>query len=306
MAVDSLKLEQVRLLAAKAETDTGVAEAVTASEAAFIAFDPIITPDDPMNDRQLPAGLGALPSVPGLPTGQASFSIEMAGNGGAGVPAWASTFLPACDFANSSGTFSFSRSNTTLSIYAYEDGMIRGLVGARGTFQITGEPGGIARAAFTFMGRYIESTDGSILAPTFPTVAPPIVGSAGTNGFSFDGTNFPIGSFTIDAANDVQMRLDANATGGVRQAAIVNRRPTYTIDPEDLGRSSYDWRTKRDSGASNLAFSLRLGSTENNIIRVTSSTAQLLQVPRDFRNGIATRNVSGLFTTADAFKIIFS
>lgn len=296
MPVDAPKLEAITLLAAKAEVDTGVAETLTATEAAIIVYDWQCTPDDNTNPRRRTGAFGANASKKGLQTGTMTFEVDLAGNGSAGQALWASTFLPACNGTLSTATWSFlTRTNTTLTMMGFEDGMRRGLVGARGTFRIFGEAGGIARVAFTFQGRYVELADTTQLAPTFPTVLPPSVDGST---FTFDSSSPIVSRFEIDVGGDVQIRRNIGSTGGVRAGVTANTLPTFSFDPEDLGTASYDWRTKRDSEVANLAFSLAIGSATNNKATIASSTAQLLGVPRENRNGVLARNVTGQFTGA--------
>lgn len=303
MAVDTPKLDRVKLLAAKIETTTGTAEALTATEATFIVLNPVMTPDDPMNERELPADLGQLASVPGGRSGKCTFDVELMGNGASGLPAWATTFLPACNWDVTGSTYAYSRSGTTLTIALYEDGLMRTLSGARGTFKIalkSGEPG---KVSFEFTGKYEAISDTSILSPTFPTTIPPIFAGATV---SIGGSFTPVlSSFEIDIANEVVMREDATDDSAYLSAAIVAMKPTGTLDPETKTASTRDWHD-HVIDATEESLSIVIGSSSHNTITLASSKMQAIKAGRGNRNKLLTDAVSVQFNGAAPLTIAFS
>lgn len=302
MAVDNPKLAQVRLLAAKVETTTGTAIALSGTDATLIVFDPVMEPDSPMNEREVQADLGQLTGTAGAQGGTCTFEVELTGAGAAGVPAWASTFLPACNWANTTGTFAYARSNVTLTIALYEDGLVRTLAGARGTFTITGESGKPARVRFEFKGKYKAVLDASILAPTFPTVIAPIC-AAST--ITIGGYSPVISKWMVAANNEVILREDETDATAYRAAAIVQMKPNGSIDPESTSIATRDWLSKYVANTLE-SFSVAIGSVANNIVTIASSTMQTTKAGRDTRNKLIREAISLGFMSSNPFTIVFS
>jgi hypothetical protein len=306
MATDAPKITPIMCIAAKAETTTGVAIVVTAAEATLIVFNFSMTPDEPANERQAMAGKGQLASAPGAQSGKCSFEVELTGAGTTGVPPWASTFLPACDWENTTGTFSPVNGVTTLTIVAYEDGLRRQLTGCRGDFTITAVNGQPGRVKFDFTGKYIDTavTDVSILAPTFPTVLAPI----------FAGGTCTLGSFApvlskimVAAGNVVGLREDATNTdkSGYKAAFISNRKSTGSMDPEAVAVATRDWRAIL-MARTEEALSIVIGASANNIITIAAAKAQTVKTPRGNRNDLMTDEIALQLNSTTPFTIAFS
>lgn len=300
MALDTVYMEPETILAAKLETTTGAAIALTGTDATFVAYDAKITADDPSNERPngTTGAAGALASVPAMPTGQATFGLDLMGDGAGGVPAWASIFLPPSEGILTTNTWAFSRTTKTLTLGFYEDGKLKQLCGAKGTFDLVFPAGGIPRINFTFMGKYFEAADTALLTPTQPTVLPPPV----------KGCTFTLGGYAaiwnqlqISLGNQTVYRPSGSDTGGLRAALNTTRASKFSFDPEETSTSARDWRGIRDAGTLET-MSLIVGSA-NNRITIASTTAQMMQVPGDVRNGIRTRNVSGQFCLPGQFTL---
>lgn len=239
-------LRRVRVFAAKIETTVGTAIALSGTDGAMNVFDATMTPNIDNETRQGQGGFSHLPAIPGLRQGTCTFKTELSGDGAGGVPLWASTFLPACGWVNSTGTFSpkseFPGSNVkTLTIGLYENGLYKQLVGAMGTFQVTFPAGQLPMIEWTFTGIYSTPTDVAIIAPTYPTTLP----------FRFYAETLTLGSFspilqqvTLDAGNQVIARPDAGPVSGIRSALITDRLVTGTMNPEAVLVASTDHVTK--------------------------------------------------------------
>lgn len=227
-------LRRVRVLAAKTETTVGTAISLSGTDGAFNVFDATIVPNIDSEQREGQGGFSHLASVPGLRQGTCTFKTELSGDGSGGVPGWASTFLPACGWVDSTGTFSPKSeapgSNVkTLTIGLYENGLYKQLYGAMGTFKVTFTAGRIAMVEWTFTGIYSEPSDAAIIAPTYPTTAP----------FRFYAETLTLGSWTptleqltLDAGNEVIAREDASKESGILSALVVGRRVTGSMNPE--------------------------------------------------------------------------
>lgn len=227
-------LKRVRVLAAKIETTSGTAESLSASDAAFNAYDVSIQPNLEFQPRDLQGSLSQMSGTLGARGGTCTFKIDLTGDGAAGTPAWASTFFPACAMVVSTGTFSPKSESPgsnvkTITIGVYENGLVKKLRGAAGTFKIMFEAGKKIYLEFTFTGAWVAPADATILAPTYPTVMP----------IRFAGATWTIGSYTpkvekmeIDIGNTVYLRPTGTDASGYVAAIVDNRRVVGTLDPE--------------------------------------------------------------------------
>ncbi len=275
-------LKRRRVLAAKAETTPGTAEALTASEAAFNVFDSEYTADITADEREGQSALSKLPSVPGARSGSISFAVDLVGDGSGGIPAWATTFLPPCDMLAAGQVYKPSTGATdTISLAIYQDGLLKKLAGAKGTFNLDLNAGQSGRVNFTFTGKYAAPTDVTILAPTYPTTVPPRFASATLT----IGTYVPkIATLTVDMNNEVIMREDSTDVTGFIAAHITNRGVNGTIDPEAELIATYDMYGNFIAGTE-AALQAVIGALNN---RVTIDVPKMqIMAPRDEdRNGV--------------------
>jgi len=287
-------LRRKSVLAAKIEATSGSAESLTASDAAFNVFDLTMTPTIAMTPRQSQSSFSSLPAVPELYGGTCTFRTEIYGSGAGGVPGWASTFLPACGWTNSAGTFS-PKSETpgsnvkTLTIGAYIDGNRLLMRGCAGTFNITLESGKLASINWTFTGVFSGSSAVALLAPTYPTALPIRVANAT---FTIGSWSPCFQSMTIDAGNTVVLRECATNTDGSGYAAaiITDRSVTGTINPEmelDGTKDNYDIWTSMTEEA--LAFSIA-NSTDK--FALAAPKLQRTNVAIGDRNGVVTDEIT--------------
>lgn len=227
-------VNKVRVLAAKIETTIGTAESLSAADAVFNVFNPVINPTAPFTARPGQGAFGSLRGVVGESTGQVTFRTELYGNGSGGVPTWASTFFPACGLVNSSGTFSL-RSEApganvkTLTIGCYEQGRLKLLRGAVGTFVATFIPGQLIAFDWTFMGAWATPTDTAILTPTHDTRLPIRASSATATIGSFSPC---FSQMTLDLGNVMTPRTCIEKPNGIHSYIITDRQVVGTLDPE--------------------------------------------------------------------------
>lgn len=287
-------LKKKHVLAAKIETTSGTAESLTASEAAFNVFDLSMQPNIAFTERQGNGSFSQMPAVRELMGGTCSFKTEVYGSGAGGVPGWASTFLPACGWVNSTGTFSpkseLPGTNVkTLTIGTYIDGVRHLMRGCSGTFTMNFETGKLASINWTFTGVWVSSSDVAILAPTYPTALPIRVANA----------TFTIGSWspcfqnlTIDAGNEVFLRECATNTdgSGYATAVITGRKVTGSINPEAellATRPNYDdWIASTER-----AFSLAIQNATDKIT-VAMPKWQITNLQDGDRNGVVTHEIN--------------
>lgn len=258
-------LRKRSVLAAKIETTVGTAISLSASDATMPVFNAIIQPDIAFIPREGQGNFSSLTGTHEALMGTATFSVEL--TGGASIPAWATTFLPACGMVASSLVMSpqtnppGSGGVKTLTIAHYIDGVKRMIHGAMGNAVFRFEAGKRVMVDFTFKGVWNNPTDVAILAPTWTTVAPlrAVAGAVAIGAASPKAANI-----TIDLGNDVQLRQDISSTGGVLAALIADRKMKGTIDPESAlvaTRDNHgDWLARTEA-----ALAISLGAASNGV-----------------------------------------
>lgn len=300
-------------MAAKVESVSGTAEALTASEGVFNVYNPVLTPEVGFTEREGQSSFDRLPGVPQGRGGRLTFSVDLVGKGSSGVPDWASVFLQGCGCNNGSGgTFSFvtgSSSAKTLTIGLYEDGLLRSIAGSVGTFTINLTAGTAGRVDFEFLGILQAESDTALVAPDYPAIIPPRW--ANSSGCTYDGVSLILNTATFAAGNVLKLREDANQTSGYKAGIITDRMPTFSLDPETVLLATKNWYTNfyASTGAS---LSAVVGTASNNIITLTMPKAVLTAPPsRGDRDGLMTTVLSGVATRSadagdDCWTIAFS
>jgi hypothetical protein len=307
-------LTRQRVLLAEIETTSGTIESPAAADGVFnvMSDGPIITADIPMIERPGQSSFDRLPGVPGARAGRASFSLHIVGNGSAGIPSWASVFLPPCGMVATSQSYSFvtgSTSAKTLTLGEAIDGRMHYLYGAVGNWTMNFRSGEIATIDFEFQGIYGTDADVALPTPDYPAILPPRWANA--SGATFGSYSPLLSTATVSSGNVLKLREDANATSGYKCGIITDRVPTWSIDPELELVATKDWMAAYlASTQASLAFVL--GTVSNNIITVTMPKAQITAAPQPAdRDGVAVHSISGIATrNADAgddcMTVVFS
>ncbi len=228
----SVLLRKASVLAAKIETTPGTAISISAADGVFNIYDLDMQPTIPMIDRMGQGSFGRLPSVQGGRSGTFTFKTDLIG--GASIPAWMGTFMPACGWVDTTGTLSPKTeppgSNVkTLTLKGYRNGMYKQIRGAMGSWSIELTPGQPAMVAFTFIGIWDDPADVSIITPTYVTTIPPRFASAT---LTFGSFSPKISRMTIESGNVPYLRPDATDPSGYAYCCIGDRLPKISIDPE--------------------------------------------------------------------------
>lgn len=236
-------LTRRRVIAAAIETVEGVAETLTAADTGIVAISPKFDLDVKMYDRNnvMLNTLSKMAPIPGQKMGKLSFTAEMKGAGAAysaTVKPAIGKFLRACGFAETIVATAGTESATylpastgvpSLTMAMYDDGLIKTIVGARGTVKIDGKIGEAVIVSFDFQGLYSETVAGAMLTPTLEATVPPILLNAG---LTIGGDAAICESFGVDMGNTITMRSSLNAVNGYISAALTDRKPTAKLDPE--------------------------------------------------------------------------
>lgn len=302
-----------RVFAAKTEGTIGTAESLTASEAAYNAYDVVIQPTAEFIKRKgQGAGGGNIKGTVGPRSGTMTFKTEITGDGAAGPSAAFSVLLPACGMVESTGTFSVKLeppgSNVkTLTLAAYENGVKKVISGAVGSFKVRFEPGKPVMFDWTFHGVWGAVSDVSILAPTYPTIAP-MRAKSGTLSIGSWAPCFS--SLEIDLGNVITPRSCVTAASGIHSYIITEREVVGSFDPEaNLVATSNadvygDWLAGEED-----SFSLAL-TDGTDTITFAAPKFQRTNVQEGERQGLQVDNVSFQMnrtnTGNDEFTIDFS
>lgn len=287
-------LSRRKVLAAKIESTSGTAESLAASEGAYNVFDFEMQPAIGMTDRPGQGGFGSLAAISELRTGSVSFKTEIYGDGAGGVPAWASTFLPACGWTNSAGTFSPKSEAPgtnvkTITIGMFIDGMYKVLRGCAGTARFVFETGVRAHVEWSFQGVWQAVTSSSLIAPTYPTILP--LRTVNTT-FTYDSWSPCWSNLTIDMGNTIYLRpCQTNADeSGLKGAIITDRRVTGQFDPESVATGTYNYYNKWITH-SEASLSVDLENSTDKITLAAPKT-QIVNIQQGDRNGILIENIS--------------
>ena len=289
-------LRRKTVLAAEIEATAYTAETLAAADSNFNVFDAVCTPTIENRERAAANTFSQRQGSAGPRMGTVTFRTDITGDGAGGVPTWASEFLPACGWVDSSGTFSPTSeapgSNVkTLTIGVYEDGRRKLLRGCMGTFKIVLETGKDAVIDWTFTGAWGGVTDVAILAPTYPTDRPLRFANSATTIAAYAPC---VQKLEIDAGNNVIMRECQNASdaSGYKGAIVTDRKVVGTLDPEAELVATYD------------CFGKWLASTEEALaVVMQDSTDQVtLTMPKAEITGIQDGDRNSLRTDPITFK----
>ena len=229
-------LKRKRILAAKIATTPGTAETRAAADAAYNVYDLTVQHEIEKTPREGQGSFGHLSSTTAGHKGRITFKTDLGWDGTATEPVWADTFFPACGLVKATNTYT-PRSEApgtnvkTLTMAVYEDGRRKLMRGCVGTFRLVCETGKQAMIEWDFVGIWTTPTDLTMLAPTYPTVAPLRYASGVTE---FNSVAMQCQSVTLDVANTLYLREGTSASNisGYIAGCITNRRPTITCNPE--------------------------------------------------------------------------
>lgn len=304
-------LTRRKQIAAAVEDNEGSPQALAADQAKFLAYDPQMTFDIPPFKRNpVRATLSRMASVMGVQPAKITFGLELRGSGTKGTaPAWG-IFLRACGFGetpdpgNSVTWVPASSAIPSLTIACYHDGVIKKMVGCRGTVKFIHKNGEPVMMEFEFTGVFHGWITGALLSGiSHESTVPPKFQSVS---LLMHGYATTISALEFDMANTVSLRDDANSSGGLLSAVITERNPVGTFDPEAVLIATHDFMARLIAGTL-AAFTETIGSADGNKFVITAPKVQYVKVDPADRNGIATNDVAfelSLDSGDDEFSIV--
>lgn len=181
-------------------------------------------------------------------------------------------------------------------LYAYMDGTLLVVTGAYGTAELTGEVNGYGKMRCEFLGQYYEPVDAALPSPTFERSKPAQIELAK---FRLDGFAATVSRFSLDLANEILPRLDANGADGYNGTYIGDRNPTGGCDPEaTLVADQNFW--KKLAQAKSIPVTYRFGTVPGNIVHVRAPAAQYTGLTYSTRDRIQTFDAGLAFRDAGA------
>lgn len=277
---------ELRTIAAKIETTAGTAETLTASEGTFDVYEPTIQATVEMDERNSQGSFNRYSQIAGTQMGTVTFRTDVT-IGATTLPEWATTFLPACGWVESTNVFtprseSIGSNVKTLTIGMYENGVFKSIAGACGTFRIVCPAGRLATIEWTFTGVWQGVSDVSLISPTYPADVPLRFASATC---TYDSVAQKVENMTIDAGNNVVMREDPSTSQGYISAVITNRYPKITANPESTLVATDDhygdWLSNSEA-----ALAVTLNGPSSSSLAISAPKAQIINAQEGDRNGI--------------------
>ena len=275
------------VLGGKIESTTGTAEALAAADCTINAYNVVINPETEVEQREGQGGFGKLASIPGARRGRATFSVDLAYDGSA-VPAWCSTYLPACGLVLSTATYKprteAPGSNVkTATIAAFIDGVRRQIYGAVGNARFILPTGRMGRIEFDFQGVYSDESDVAIPSSINYVNTLPLRVAGGAT--SWASSNICLESATIDLGNVITARECSTSAAGIDSFVITDRNIRVTGNPESkLIATQNRYGQFRDATEGILSFTIA-GPTTSTVV-FSMPKAQIVAKPMGDRNGI--------------------
>lgn len=280
-------------IAAKIETTSGTLESLLVADTAFNVFDVQVTPNITFTPRQSTGSFSQLKAIAEGYGATCTFKTEVYGDGLGGVPGWASTFLPACGWKNTAGTFAPISDDAgadvkTISLAHYVDGLRWQMRGCAGTWKLNVEVGKLATIEWTFTGVYVALADSALLSPTYPTTSP---FRAANSTFTIGSSSPCFSSLEIDAGNEVFLRPCVTNTdaSGYSAAIITGRSVTGSLDPEMDLVATKNWYSNWVSSTEE-AFTFSMSNATDKITFAAPKWQATNMTPGD-RDGVLTNQI---------------
>jgi hypothetical protein len=218
---------------------------------------------------------GAIPSVIGPQPGKLTFRTE-----------WLHgdlfyTLLRGCGFAISGASSEIAKpissyaSKDTLTFYLWEDGRLKKLIGAAGTFTIDGENGKRVFVNWDFDGVWLPVTD--VAMPAFDFVTGTGFRAASAV-LTFGGLALPqTQGFTININNEVAPRQTIETSTGITNFQVEDRKPIMSLQPESRLVAQHDSFGALLAGTVS-SIALVLTSQAADTVTITGAGAQRISV----------------------------
>ncbi|MCX7844359.1 MAG: phage tail tube protein [Candidatus Bipolaricaulota bacterium] len=278
---------------AKLETTYGQDAQPTPSANFIPVFDVAVAPDTNYLDPSAQDGsLSPRSGRIGMRSVEVTFSHHLLvkpAEGGSGPTLVADPLLRACGLVPVQGVYKpISTGFPSVTLYVYFDGLLWKVVGCRGNVSLNFSAGEFATLEFTFRGRYLPPVDQAFPSSWVDVDVAPIVCVGGS--VTWNNQPLHVEAITLDLGNDLQLYPSVSADHGVYEAAIVNRDPSGTLNPEMTLVATKDWHTLMLTPTlQELKVVLTDGQSD---VTLTVPRAQITEIGHGDRNGIRTWDIT--------------
>lgn len=181
-----------------------------------------------------------------------------------------------------------SSGHKTITLWIYLDGILFKANGCMGTMKLMAESGKMPRIEWSFKGTFNVPIDMAIPSGAVyqDVKAVPFTGAQ----FRVGGYSAIIEALNIDLANDIQRRVDANASEGVLGFIITARDTQGSINPEAVKEATNpfwkDWKAGKA-----VALTATIGKTVGSKLKVSGPKVQYREITLGERSGIRTYEI---------------
>ncbi len=220
-----------------------------------------------------------------------TFDVDLRGSGAAGTAPDFDALLQACGMVDtivaatscSYAPSSIPASQTSCTIYYYEDGSLVKLTGCRGSYQVDLKAGQVPKIKFTMTGHWSPMTDVALPTPTLNATVPP----AALGVPVALGAYSPIvETFMVDAGIKVDMVPEINAPDGYGPVLITERMIHGTIDPQADTVADYPFLADFTGGVLASLSTGVIGVTAGNRFQITMPAVYFTEIKPGARNGV--------------------
>lgn len=297
-------LTQKTLILAKLESTYGTDPSPVPASDAIEVFDftPRINKEDVVRNP-LRTSLSPLPLRYSLKNQEFQFETELKGGGSVGVAPAIGKLLKACGMVEtvsvgSSVTYLPGNPVSSITIYAYKDGLLFKLTGGYGTFELTAEAGKLPRIRWTVRGLWNLVTDVATPAgEVFESTIAAVLESTQTQIAGY--VSGIIRNYSFDIGNEIALRPSLNSAGAVVGTRIASRNPKGRMSMEAELRATVDVWNQFDT-AGLVTFQSIIGTVAGNICTIAgTSKAQITAIEPADDNGIFMQNLDLAFSGSD-------
>lgn len=287
------------IMAAKIEAVAGVKETLTGAYA-FMAYNPKFDPDHkPYKRDPFRPTFSQVQQAPGFRSGKLSFGTDLLGAAAAGTPPFWGSLAKGAGMAetivsNVSVTYAMASAavpRLTLARYIVDEdnaalAKINATWGARLNAKYALEVGKSGLINWEATGCDFDEVDGNMLTgiPAQTILPPSVLGIVVT----LDAAVLDFSKLDIDLGNKVVLPASPGPASGHNPALMSGREMKMTVDPLACLTATKDfmglWRN-----ASQVAFSIVLGTVAGNIHTLTAPKCQITDIKEQERDGYLAR-----------------
>jgi hypothetical protein len=185
------------------------------------------------------------------------------------------------------------------------------LIGARGTVTVNAAVGEFPTFDFEFTGTYVDQVDEATLTGTFEDTDPAQVQFAALALAQREGekeTGLCASNWSIDMANDIQIRDCINESNATEGAFIAAREPTVSYDPESILAAQEPIWSYLENGTS-VEWWVRHGTVDGNTVLFHAPNHQITNIGYGDRNNLRIFEIEGSLARLngnDELQILFT